>query len=322
MRVEKVYLRAGKGYESLTLTVESEFKSTGLRPVDDPRESDVVVVVGRDRDILGFLQERGELRQPVLGVDALGGSSFLAEVHASDALAAAKKLRDGEFRVEKRSRLSVVVDEKLRAYALNEVAVFASKSALLLEYSLTVDKQVVWRDYSDGVIIATPTGSTAYALSAGGPVLHKNLDAFVIVPVSSMDISRRPLVVPARSRIIVDEVSRVCDVVVDGVRRLKLRRRLGLGRGPPAYFVRLNQVEVLALEKRLRITRELEKLPPSAKLIYKLLEYEGPMGLQDVRRKSLLPDRTVRMALGHLIRAGLVKVRTSLRDARRRIYYV
>jgi NAD+ kinase len=213
VRPRSVYLVASRGYESITSSVISEFKRAGLELERDSRKSDVVVIVGRDRDLLSFLQEKGGLKQPVLGIDVLGGSSFLAEVPVSDVAIAAKKLAKGEFSIERLSRLAVLVDNKSKAYALNEVALFASRSALLVEYSLVVDDQVIWRDYSDGVIVATPTGSTAYALSAGGPVLHKNLGAFVIVPVNSMDTSRRPLVVPAASRIRIEGLSRVCDAV-------------------------------------------------------------------------------------------------------------
>ena len=312
-----VCLVRGEGHEKAANKVEEELKRAGLTIASEG--CDVAVVVGRDRDVLRFLQEGGPRTPPVLGVDVLGGSSFLAEIPISDVHGVSERLASGDYKVEKVLRIRAIADNR-EVLGLNEVAVFTNKSAILLEYELWVDGRLVWRDYADGVMVATPTGSTAYALSAGGPVLHRRLSALVVVPVNSMDMSRRPLVIPSNSKVSVERLSRPCEAIVDGISRVRIRRSLKVSKGSPAPFIRLDRSQDLALEKRLSISRELGKMPPSAKLVYKLLEYEGPMSLEELRRKGLLPDRTVRSALGLLLEAGLIRSKTSLRDARRRIF--
>ncbi len=289
--------------------------------------SELVIVVGGDREVLQAFHRIGKAKVPVLGVNDSNESSFLTEISIKDFRETLKKLRDREYTIEESTRLNVIVDDKELPPALNEVAIFSSKSATLIEYLLTVDKEVIWRDYSDGVIISTPTGSTAYSMSAGGPMVLHSAEAFAIVSVNSLDVTRRPLIVSDKSHIRISEISSThgCEVIVDGTYRAKVRERVETSKfSEPARFVRPSESSkaMEKMVKKVRLAEELLKMPPSAKLILKTLEYEGPLTQKDLAKKTMLPDRTTRLALSLLIERGLVNRRSMLRDARQKVYYV
>ena len=235
------------------------------------------------------------------------------------------RLKKGDYGIDEVIRLAVKVDGKEIEPVLNDVVVFPSKSATLMEHVLRIDNKDVWHDNSDGVIVSTPTGSTAYSMSAGGPMVLQKSQVFVIVSVNSVDNTRRPLIVPNESRIeISDILSRFhCEVVLDGGRRVGIKKTLECNKhNYPAKLVRLigEDSATSVIAKKVKLAEDLLDMPPSAKLILKILEYEGAMGQKDLSSKTLLPERTIRLSLGHLLNRGYVKKKTSLRDARQRIY--
>lgn len=293
----------------------------------DLEASELVIVVGGDKEVLQAFHKIGKVKVPVLGVNDSNESSFLTEISIKNFREAFKKLIDGEYKIEEATRLNVIVDDKELPPALNEVAVFSSKSATLMEYLLTVDKEIIWRDYSDGVIVSTPTGSTAYSMSAGGPMVLHGAEAFVVVSVNSLDVTRRPLIVSDKSYIKISEISSShgCEVIVDGTYRVKVRERIEAFKFPEsARFVRPSESSKIMekMVKKVRLAEELLKMPPSAKLILKTLEYEGPLTRKDLAKKTMLPDRTTRLALALLIERGLVRRRSTLRDARQKVYHI
>jgi NAD+ kinase len=195
-----------------------------------------------------------------------------------------------------------------------------------MEYNLSVDDEVVWRDYGDGVIISTPNGSTAYSMSAGGPMILQRTPVFAIVSINSLDVTRRPVVVSEASRIKIGEVSSDygCVVVVDGTYRIKVKDTVEANKWfTSARLVRLPETSK-AMDKmvrKVRLAEDLLKMPPSAKLILKTLEHEGPLTRRDLAKRTMLPDRTARMALALLAQRGLIKRKPLLRDPRHKLYY-
>lgn len=287
---------------------------------------DMAIVVGEDKDVLRVLRS-SESQLPILGVNEADGGGFLAEANVSNFQNVLLRLLKGDYRVEEARRIKVTVDGKAMPPALNEIAVFPSRSATLFEYALIVDGEVVWRDYSDGVIISTPTGSTAYAMSAGGPMILHDAPVFVVVSVNSMDITRRPLIASDSSKIEITNITSKprCDAVIDGTVRTSVHESVEVSRHPqPARFVRLlaSPKAMEKLAKKIRFAEDLLKMPASAKLILKTLEYEGSLSQKDLVRKTMLPDRTARMALNLLVEKGLVKRKPLLRDARHKLYHV
>ena len=166
---------------------------------------DLVVVVGGDGSILGVARDVAHRGVPVLGVNR-GGLGFLADIAPRQIATKLPAVLRGERTVEERFLLSaeVVRDGQVvagRDAALNDVVVYAGAMSRMMDFSLHVDGEFVYDQRSDGLIVATPTGSTAYALSAGGPIMHPRLDAMVIVPMFPHTLTSRPLVVHGGARV-------------------------------------------------------------------------------------------------------------------------
>ncbi len=300
----------------------------GLLPESSSELStaDLILVLGSDRDVLKAFQEYGNADIPVLGVNDATGSAFLTDLPLTNLEEGLRSVVDGEYRLEKCHRLAVEVDGEGLPPALNEVAIFPAKTAVLMEYKLSIDAEEVYRDYSDGVILSTPTGSSAYAMSAGGPLVFPQSRVFVVVSVNSMDTSRRPLVVPDTSLIEVSEINArsSCEVVIDGLFRQEVEERVEIQGGKVGSLVRIdggspNRMEVI---RRIRSPEEIMKMPPSAKLVLKTIEYEGPLTAKDVAAKTLLPPRTVRHAISILLQNGFIGRSPHLRDLRSDIFYI
>ncbi|MGI0037381.1 MAG: NAD(+)/NADH kinase [Nitrososphaera sp.] len=289
------------------------------------RQVDLVLVAGGDRGILDYFHKVVTDSAPVLGIYETDATGFLAQIDVRDLESAIGRLKRTDYSVEEVFRLAVKVDGKSIDPALNDVAVFPSKSATLMEHVLRIDGKDVWHDNSDGIIVSTPTGSTAYSMSAGGPMVMQKSRVFLIVSVNSLDNTRRPLVVPNESQLeITDITSRYhCEVVLDGGRRQQIKNTLECSKHEfPARLVRLagDSSAASLMAKKVKLSEDMLKMPPSAKLILKTLEYEGALSQKDLASRTMLPERTIRLSLSHLLGQGYVKKKTSLRDARQRIY--
>jgi len=289
------------------------------------KEVDLVLVAGGDRGILDYFHKVVTDSAPVLGIYETDSTGFLAQLDVRDLEFATGHLKRGDYSVDEVFRLSVKVDGRLIDPALNDVAIFPSKSATLMEHVLRIDGNDIWHDKSDGIIIATPTGSTAYSMSAGGPMVMQKSQVFLVVSVNSLDNTRRPLVVPNDSLLQIADITSGyhCEVVLDGGRRQQVKSMLECTKHEfPARLVRLagDSSAASLMAKKVRLAEDMLKMPPSAKLILKTLEYEGALSQKDLASRTMLPERTIRLSLSHLLSQGYVKKKTSLRDARQRIY--
>jgi NAD+ kinase len=150
----------------------------------------------------------------VVGIN-VGKVGFLAEVSPQRALGVVESLLDG-FRVSAHSRLAVSVNGRLLPSATNEAVIVTSRPAKILECSIKVDDHVLDVLRADGVIVATPTGSTAYAMSAGGPIVDPRVDAFLIVPLAPYRLSVRPWVVYGESTVVIKIEEKDALIVIDG----------------------------------------------------------------------------------------------------------
>ena len=166
--------------------------------------AELVVVVGGDGSILGVARDVADTGVPVLGVNR-GGLGFLADIAPDQISGKVAAVLRGEHTVEDRFLLDARVyrdgEEVTVATALNDVVVHAGSMSRMMDLRLAIDDEFVYDQRSDGLIVSTPTGSTAYALSAGGPIMHPKLDAVVIVPMFPHTLASRPLVVHGASRI-------------------------------------------------------------------------------------------------------------------------
>src|ERR1051325_3510078 len=222
------------------LNINAQFmKETGYKLA---KEVDLVLLAGGDRGILDYFHSVVTDSAPVLGVYESDATGFLAQLDVKDLESAVLRMKRNDYEVDEVFRLAVRVDGKEVEPVLNDVAVFPSKSATLMEHVLRINDKDVWHDNSDGVIISTPTGSTAYSMSAGGPMVLQKAPVFLVVSVNSLDNTRRPLVVPNESKLeIADITSRYhCEEVVEGGRRRKRKNTWECPRHEfPARLVRL-----------------------------------------------------------------------------------
>jgi NAD+ kinase len=173
---------------------------------------DAIVTIGGDGTVLITQQNAPDV--PVLGIN-MGGRGFLADVGPAEAREALRKLLAAELQIRERTKLAVEVEGKRLPDALNEAVVRAASMGHMLDYRVLVDGQVAEATRGDGIIVATPTGSTAYSLAAGGPIVDPRLDALVVTPICASRHAA-PLVVPGDSRIGVEIGRRGATVIVDG----------------------------------------------------------------------------------------------------------
>ena len=182
-----------------------QLPSFGLPVVDRQAlgtRSDLVIVVAGDGTFLSAARSLVDLDVPLLGVN-LGRLGFLADVMPGEMIDRLKEVFAGDYDEERRFLLDtrVVRDGRdvFRGAALNEIVAHKWHIARLIQFETYIDDRLVNTQRSDGLIVATPTGSTAYALSGGGPILHPGLDAVVLVPICPHTLSSRPLVASADS---------------------------------------------------------------------------------------------------------------------------
>lgn len=164
---------------------------------------DVVVVVGGDGSMLDVAGRVAGTNIPIVGVNR-GRLGFLVDIHP-DELDKVQAVLDGHYHADARFLLSMCIEQNghicYRDVALNDVVLHAGKSVHTIDFELTIDNKKVYRQHADGLIIATPTGSTAYNLSAGGAIVHPSLSAICVTPMYPHTLSSRPLLVADRSHI-------------------------------------------------------------------------------------------------------------------------
>ena len=183
---------------------------------------DLAVVIGGDGTMLRVSRLLAPMGTPVIGVNR-GRLGFLTEIAAGNMLCDIERILQGDYFIQDRTMLSCVINEKEnivdRATALNDVVIGRGRIGRLIEFEITVDDQLVTRTRGDGLIVSTPSGSTAYALAADGPIIHPGLDVIAIVPICPHTLSHRPLVINGKSNIdiqLINPVEADVTVSVDG----------------------------------------------------------------------------------------------------------
>ena len=231
--------------KSIKLSLDShgiESINVGKKPLG--KDVDYVIVTGGDRGVRKYFHHVTDSTIPVLGINEYESSGFLAQTDLKQFPTYLNRLKKGDFSIEALPRVGVKIDGKQIYPALNDVAIFSSKSATLVEHVMRVNGEELWHDSSDGLIISTPIGSSAYSMSAGGPAIYQNSKVFCIVSVNSLDITRRPLIVPEGAFIEIDDISSSlrCEVVIDGKDRFKVDKTVVCTKFPlPASVIRMKK---------------------------------------------------------------------------------
>ncbi len=215
MKINVVYNVEISGYEKLLSILEdrlishkAEFKSFDISEME--KFGDFTFVIGGDGTLIKTAKFYSKFQIPVMGIN-LGRLGFLSQAGVQDIDNVVASVLEGHYSVEDRIML-----ESEHAVALNDFVIKGCVPTRTSKFYLKINDKFVCDYIADGLIISTPTGSTAYGLSAGGPVLNPSLDAFVIVPICPHTLNVRPLVVPSNDVITVNTGDKMLSVASDG----------------------------------------------------------------------------------------------------------
>jgi NAD+ kinase len=182
--------------EAMLRTLKAFLRQRGCKLVANGADADLAVVVGGDGSLLAAARELVGHGVPVVGIN-LGRVGFMTDIGREDLRSSLGAILEGRYAIEERALLDAEIfrgrKSLLRTIALNEAVVGKGSQGRLIEFSLAIDGEFVYKLRGDGVIVATPTGSTAYALSAQGPILHPAVPAIALVPLNPHTLSARPV---------------------------------------------------------------------------------------------------------------------------------
>lgn len=225
----------------------------GLRITDTGKSIadsiDLGIVLGGDGTMLHVTSALAQANLPVIGINR-GRLGFLTDIPAERFIQDLDQVLSGDFEIEKRAMLKaqclaegVTMAER---YALNDVTLSKGATGKMIEFDTRVDGETVGQSRGDGLIVATPTGSTAYALSAGGPILHPLLPAIVLAPVSPHSLGQRPIVLSQHSTInlsLVGPHTEKANVFLDGLDFVTLEMHHTLEIRPAEIFAQLVRIK-------------------------------------------------------------------------------
>lgn len=168
------------------------------------QQADLAVSVGGDGTLLNAARQLVNYAIPLVGIN-LGRLGFLADVTMFELQQHLAGIFEGRYSVEKRflleGKICIQGKQPVSYLALNDVILHSHESISMIEFEVFSDGQLINRQRADGVIVSTPTGSTAYALSSGGPIMHPSLDALALIPICPHTLSNRPIVLPSQQQI-------------------------------------------------------------------------------------------------------------------------
>jgi NAD+ kinase len=173
-------------------------------------QADAAIVIGGDGTMLGIARQLAPYDIPLIGINQ-GRLGFITDIPLDQMIASVTAILDGQCKSERRTLIEgVVVRDGQSIYsgmAFNDIVVARGTGAGMVELRVDVDQQFMYNQRSDGLIVSTPTGSTAYSLSAGGPLLHPSLNGIIMVPIAPHALSNRPIVLPDSSEISIEIVA-------------------------------------------------------------------------------------------------------------------
>ncbi len=179
------------------------------------KESDVLVAIGGDGTLISLTRRSYKYNKPILGIN-VGKLGFLTDINPNEIALFIKKLKNGEYRIDLRMIIEAKINDK-EIFSFNDVVINRKVLSRMVNIQAMINNEVFNTYYGDGLIISTPTGSTAYNLSANGPVVFPLTEAFIITPICPHSLTQRPLVLPVDFEIefkIDDKIG--AEVIVDG----------------------------------------------------------------------------------------------------------
>ena len=188
---------------NLFIDETSDYQNSLIKRVsncDFTSKIDLIIVFGGDGTLLSSTRKYLEFNIPLLGIN-MGRVGFLTDINTQNFDSVIQDiLINHNYEIEERNLVSASFLDKI-VYGLNEIVIHSGGYTQLMRYRLNVNNKVVYEQRSDGLIIATPTGSTAYALSAGGPIIHPSVDVWTILPMLPQSMSSRPFVISSKEKV-------------------------------------------------------------------------------------------------------------------------
>ena len=194
--LDALILSLKKHTSNVYIEETSEYKNNSLASLkynDFVSKIDLIIVFGGDGTLLRAARNYLEHNIPILGIN-MGTVGFLTDIKIEDFESVIKDVLVGNCKIEERNLVCASFGNN-SVYGLNEIVIHSGAYTQLMRYRLSVNEKIVYEQRSDGLIIATPTGSTAYALSAGGPIIHPGVDVWTILPMLPQSMSSRPFVI-------------------------------------------------------------------------------------------------------------------------------
>ncbi len=181
-------------------------------------KSDILVCIGGDGTLISLARRSYRYHKPILGINA-GPLGFLADINPSETESFIDKLYTGEFRIDERMMIEGVLSSpraQKSLHSFNDIVISRPSISKMVKVDAYIDKKWFNTYYGDGLIVSTPTGSTAYNLAAGGPVTFPLTDAFILTPICPHSLTQRPLVIPADFEIEIKTPEKESLVIIDG----------------------------------------------------------------------------------------------------------
>lgn len=204
----------------IVVVVEDDIaESIGALPLSsvDPKSVNFIISMGGDGTILRLIHRHPELQAPVMAIN-LGSFGFMADIPINAIYPSLENLLSGNYTIQNRIMMEGETEKNEISYAVNEIAIHRARNPCLIDLAIYVDEKYLNTFSADGMIIATPSGSTAYSLAAGGPILTPELSAFVLTPICPHTISNRPIVLMPEHEIRVEYISShdPIEIIYDG----------------------------------------------------------------------------------------------------------
>ncbi len=200
----------------------------GARPLTnaDPQKIDYMISLGGDGTILRLIHSHPKIEAPLMAIN-FGSLGFMADIPIQDIYNSLDYLLKGDVIIQERMMMVGMSEDSQVYHAVNDIVFHRSQNPTLIEISIFVDDIYLNTFCADGIIVATPSGSTAYSLSAGGPILTPDLEAFVITPICPHTISNRPIVLMPNNHIRVEYMSDLApiEVACDGFSSYQMKTR-------------------------------------------------------------------------------------------------
>jgi NAD+ kinase len=211
---------------AICVAEDEHAQEIGAQPLSSVQKNAIhfMISMGGDGTILRLMHSHPEIEAPIIGVN-IGSLGFLADIPVSEIYPSLKSLLEGKFRIQERLVLAGLTCDGKNSFAVNDMVIHRAQNPSLIDLAVYVDGAYLNTFSADGLIIATPSGSTAYSLAAGGPIVSPELDACIITPICPHAISNRPLVLMPKSELSIQYISeeKPIEIINDGILDTKMK---------------------------------------------------------------------------------------------------